>query len=306
MFLALSLLPSISAQESKQPPPQAPTTPLQPADSRSTALATAPPEAAPLQELAARLLHHADDAGCHKGDCTILVMDFVLPNGDTSRYSMQLADELSPEIAKQENSIKVIDRSLLQSLLQRDRIPSQLQNSKPVARWLAKELNADVVLVGTTKRIGKNAVQLSARFLSVKDENRIGPSAEVNLSVDDVIVDLYPTNGLPTLPSITTTPDGENLRRAGVNGVSSPSCFYMPSPPMTEESRKAKFSGAILLEGIVGKDGTVKVVRFVRGAPYGLIDATIKTVSTWKCKPATYEGQSVPTIVSFEINFHSS
>ena len=133
LFLALTLLLSISAQESKQPPPQAPPTTLQPTDSRAPALAAAPTEAAPLQELAARLLQHANDVGCQDSDCTILVMNFVLPDGNTSRYSMQFADGLSAEIAKQENSIKVIDRSLLQGLLQRDRIPSWLQNSEPIA-----------------------------------------------------------------------------------------------------------------------------------------------------------------------------
>jgi Gram-negative bacterial TonB protein C-terminal len=302
-ILALSLLPSISAQESKQPPPQAPTTTLQPTDSQSTALAAAPTEAAPLQELTARLLDHAEDAGCHIGDCKILVLNFALPDGNTSRYSMQLADQLSLEIAKQENSIKVIDRSLLQGLLQRDRIPSRLQNSEPIARWLGKESNANIVLVGTTKRIGKNTVQLSARLLSVKDKNRIGPSAEVNLSVDDVIVDLYPTNGLPSLSTITTTPNGENLRRAGVNGVSSPSCFFMPNPPYTWEAQSAKFAGVILLEGIVDTNGDIKEPRIVVGAPYGLDESAIKSMYTWKCHPATYSGKPVPVLVSFEVNF---
>jgi len=230
-------------------------------------------------------------------------MNFVLPDGNTSRYSMQFADGLSAEIAKQENSIKVIDRSLLQGLLQRDRIPSWLQNSEPIARWLGKESNANIVLVGTTKRIRKNTVQLSVRLVSVKDENRIGPSAEANLSVDDVIVDLYPTSGLPTLPTITTTPNGENLRRAGVNGVSSPSCFYMPNPPYTGEAQSAKFAGVILLEGIVDTNGAVKEPRIVVGAPYGLDESAIKSMYTWKCHPATFSGKPVPVLVSFEVNF---
>ena len=302
LFLALSLLPSISAHESKQPPPQAPTTTLQPTDSQSTALAAAPTGAAPLQELAARLLHHADQAGCHKRDCTILVMNFVLPDGNTSRYSMQLADELSSEMAQQDKSAQVIDRSLLQGLLQRERIPSQLQNSEPVARWLAKELHANVALIGTTKRIARNEVQLSARFLSVKDEKKIGPSAEVNLSVDDVVVDLYPTNGLPTLQPITTS-RGETLRKPGLKGVNSPSCSYMPNPSYTDEARTGKFSGVILVEAVIDTDGSVNQQRIVRGAPYGLNNSALRIMATWKCHPATYDGKPVPTLVSFEVNF---
>ncbi len=230
-------------------------------------------------------------------------MNFVLPGGQTSRFSTQSADELSLEIAKQARSAQVIDRALLQNLLQRDRIPSRLQNSEPVARWLARELRANVVLIGTTKRVGKNAVQLSAHFLSVKNEKRIGPSVEVNLTVDDVVVDLYPTNGLPTLQPIAATPDGENLLRAGVNGVSSPSCYRMPNPSYTEEARETKFSGVILVEGMVDTDGSVKQSRIVVGAPYGLNASALRTMATWKCHPATYDGKPVPTIVSFEVNF---
>jgi TonB family protein len=230
-------------------------------------------------------------------------MNFVLPDGNTSRYSMQLADELSSEIAKQEKSVQVIDRTLLQNLLQSDRIPARLQSSEPVARWIARGLNANVVLIGTTKRVEKNLVQLSAHFLSVKDEKRIGPSAEVNLSVDDAVVDLYPTYGYPDLQPITVTPKGENLRRAGVNGASMPSCFYMPSPPMTDDARKAKFSGIVLVEGVVDTDGAVRGPRIVVGAPYGLNASALSTMATWKCHPATYEGKPVPVLVPFEVNF---
>lgn len=230
-------------------------------------------------------------------------MNFALPGGQTSRFSTQSADELSSEIAKQAKSAQVIDRALLQDLLQRDRIPSRLQNSEPVARWLAKELHANVVLVGTTKRTGKNAVQLSAHFLSVKNEKRIGPSVEVNLTVDDVVVDLYPTNGLPALQPIKATPNGENFLRAGVDGASSPSCYYMPNPSYTEEAREAKFSGVILVEGIVDTDGAVRGTRIMVGAPYGLNASALRTMATWKCHPATYDGKPVSTLVSFDVNF---
>jgi TonB family protein len=292
--IGLASLSPISAQESAQ----------QPSDSRPSATATAPPGIAPLRDLATQLFHHADKAKCHKGDCTILVMNFVLPDGNTSRYSMQLADELSSEMAKLQKSQRMIDRTLLQSALERQRIPAQLQNSGPVARWLARGLNADVVLVGTTKRIGKNAIELSAHFLNVKDEKRVGPSADVNLSVDDVVVDLYPTNGLPTLQPITATVEGEKVHTdTRAKGMSAPYCSYMPNPSYTNEAREAKFSGVILTQAIVDTDGAVTQTRIVTGAPYGLNASALRIMATWKCRPATYEGRPVPTLVSFEVNF---
>jgi protein TonB len=79
----------------------------------------------------------------------------------------------------------------------------------------------------------------------------------------------------------------------------------MPNPDYTEAAREAGFSGIVTAEGVVGSDGLVKAVRIVKGAPFGIDEAVIKTVSTWKCKPAMLEGKPVPTIVPLEMNFRS-
>jgi hypothetical protein len=231
-------------------------------------------------------------------------MGFVFPDGRTSPYGVQLADELSSEIAKQEKSVQLIGRPLLQSLLQHERIPSQLQSSEPVARWLGKSLNATVVLMGTTNRVEKDSLQLSAHLLSVTDAKQHGPTAEVSFFANEETADLTPTDGLPALPTITSTANGERLYNVvRGNGVSPPSCFYMPNPSYTEEARKAKFSGTILEEGIVRVDGTVEPVRIVRGAPFGLNEKALSCLVAWKCHPATYDGKAVPTRVGFEVNF---
>ena len=44
---------------------------------------------------------------------------------------------------------------------------------------------------------------------------------------------------------------GGGAFHAGVNGVGMPSCFYMPSPPYSEEARKAKYSGVVMVEAVV-------------------------------------------------------
>ena len=302
-FVVLLPLLALTAQESKQQPAQPPATPVQPTNSRLSNSIATPPEIEYLQDLAAQLFRHADKVGCKKGGCSILVMNFVLPDGLTSRYGMQLADELSSEIAKQQKSVRMIDRTLLQSALERERIPPQLQDSVPVVRWLAKGLNADVTLVGTTRNINKNVVQLSARLLSVKDEKRIGPSVEVNLSVNDKTADLAPMESLPTLPPIAVRQNLEKISDLRASGVSRPSCFYMPSPIYTDEARKANFSGIIIEEGIIHLDGSVTPTRLVKGAPFGLNETALSSMATWKCHPATYNGKPVSALVTFEVNF---
>jgi len=259
-----------------------------------------------LPDLAARLLHHAADAGCHKDDCKILVTDFVFPDGSTVPNGIQWADDLSSLFTNEETSIHVADRARFKDFLSQQGIPAKLQNSEPTARWLGKQFNATVVLVGQAKMVKDDVVQLSARFLNVSDSNLIGPSSEVNLQVKAATGDLSVLSGLaspPSLPPFPETVNGEKVYRGGVNGVGLPSCYYMPSPNYTEAAEEARFSGVVTVEGVVGSDGLVRAVRIVKGAPFGLSDSVVRTVSTWKCKPAMLGEKPVATIVPFEMHF---
>src|SRR5271169_7074068 len=59
-----------------------------------------------------RLIQLLDAVDCHNKDCTILVADFVSPDGFTSLYGTRLADELTAEIARQKGPIRTADRTL--------------------------------------------------------------------------------------------------------------------------------------------------------------------------------------------------
>jgi TonB family protein len=97
---------------------------------------------------------------------------------------------------------------------------------------------------------------------------------------------------------------GGGAFRAGVNGVGSPSCFYMPNPPYSEEARKAKYSGVVLVDAVVTVDGRVTEPRVIKSPGLGLDDTTVTTMKTWRCKAALGpSGRPVPTRVQFEVNF---
>jgi hypothetical protein len=286
---------------------------------------SAPPKIEHLSDLASRLLHYTGDAGCNKGYCKILVTNFILTTGDAgcqkgncnisatnfilrtgyaSPYGIQAADDLALEFARQDKRVQVVDRKLFKEQLRQleeERIPVDILNSENVARWLGLKLGATIVLVGTVKGIvNTNAVELSARFLNSLDVNKIGPSAEVNLRPAESLPNLSPI-ALPQLPPLPESVHGERVYQPGVNGVGMPSCDYMPNPGYSDDARTFRFSGTIVIEGIVKPDGTVKSFRFVRGAPYGLNQATARTLNTWRCKPATLEGKPVSVFVPFEV-----
>jgi len=90
---------------------------------------------------------------------------------------------------------------------------------------------------------------------------------------------------------------------SGKNRVSMPSCYYTPAPPYTKEARDAKFEGTVVAEGIVTVDERVKSVRIVKSPGLGLDESVLKTLRTWKCRPAIHDGKPVPAQVPFEITF---
>jgi periplasmic protein TonB len=97
---------------------------------------------------------------------------------------------------------------------------------------------------------------------------------------------------------------GGGMFHAGVNGVGMPSCFYMPSPPYSEEARKAKYSGVVMVEAVVNLDGHLSNMRVIKSPGLGLDDNTINTMKTWRCKPVSGpNGKPVPVIVPFEVTF---
>lgn len=258
-----------------------------------------------LDDLARSLLHHAPDAGCQPGKCTILVTDFVFPDGETFPNGIWWADELSRLFARQENKLQVVDRILLAYYMRKERVPAKTAYEESSARWLGDKCEATVVLVGQARMVRSDVVELSARFLNVRDKNLIGPSSDVDLAVD-APGNLAPTDGLDPPSRLKPFPDivnGEKVYAMGTPGMTLPSCYYMPNPPYTEKARSEKFSGRVAIEAAVGSDGVLRAIRIVEGAPFGLNEQVIKTLSTWKCKPAMLNGKPVATVVPFETSF---
>lgn len=98
---------------------------------------------------------------------------------------------------------------------------------------------------------------------------------------------------------------GGGIFHAGVNGVGTPVCYYMPQPPYSDEARKAKYAGIVLVDVIVSVDGRVMPQHVLRSPGLGLDESVLTTLKTWKCKPAIGpSGKPVPVSVPIEVTFH--
>ncbi len=97
---------------------------------------------------------------------------------------------------------------------------------------------------------------------------------------------------------------GGGAFRPGTGGVGYPSCLYCPEPQYSEDARKAKFQGIVVLQVIIQPDGHATNIQVVKGAGLGLDEKAIEAVRTWRFKPAIGpSGTPVATVTPIEVNF---
>jgi TonB family protein len=87
------------------------------------------------------------------------------------------------------------------------------------------------------------------------------------------------------------------------NGVSEPVPIYKPDPAYSEEARKAKYQGTVVLWIVVDASGAVQDCKVVKPLGLGLDEKAVETVKTWKFKPAMRSGSPVPVRVMVEVSF---
>jgi protein TonB len=85
--------------------------------------------------------------------------------------------------------------------------------------------------------------------------------------------------------------------------VSAPVLLYQVEPEFSEEARKAKASGNVLVNLIVDQQGHPQNVHVLRGVGMGLDEKAIAAVKQYKFKPAMEGGKPVAVEMNVEVNF---
>jgi TonB family protein len=75
-------------------------------------------------------------------------------------------------------------------------------------------------------------------------------------------------------------------------------------PVYTEEARKNKVIGVVLLRVLIDETGNPTQVRVVRGLPDGLNESAIEAVKKSRFKPAMKDGKPVAFTVTLEVTFN--
>ena len=95
---------------------------------------------------------------------------------------------------------------------------------------------------------------------------------------------------------------GGGVYRIG-GGVSAPVPIFKVEPEYSEEARKAKFQGTVLLSIVVDETGKTRDIKVLRSLGLGLDEKAIEAVMKWRFRPAYREGKPVAVAANVEVNF---
>lgn len=98
--------------------------------------------------------------------------------------------------------------------------------------------------------------------------------------------------------------DGGGIGVAGSSGsITAPTVLYRVDPEFSEEARKAKYQGTVILTIEVGEDGKPRRFRIVQGLGLGLDQKALEAVAQWKFRPAMRNGRPVRAPATIQVNF---
>lgn len=86
-------------------------------------------------------------------------------------------------------------------------------------------------------------------------------------------------------------------------GVTAPRAIYAPEPEYSEEARKAKYQGTVVLWLVVGPDGRAHDIHIYRSLGMGLDEKAIEAIHQWRFQPGRKDGIPVAVEVNVEVDF---
>jgi TonB family protein len=74
-------------------------------------------------------------------------------------------------------------------------------------------------------------------------------------------------------------------------------------PHYPSAARRAGVQGAVVVRGIVRRDGNIDDVEIIKDLPYGLGDAAREAVRRWRFRPGMYRGEPIDVYYTVTVNF---
>jgi|GEM_PF-4370809 len=139
---------------------------------------------------------------------------------------------------------------------------------------------------------------------AVKIKITLGSPAPSDHELKELIGKVFVTSAERLEDLVPESDKGILSEAAGKAVLAKPKALQAnPAPEFTDEARKRRIAGTLVLAALIGSDGRIPYVKLVHGLGYGLDDAAIRTVRAWKFSPATWHGRPVPAWMPITVTF---
>jgi periplasmic protein TonB len=145
-------------------------------------------------------------------------------------------------------------------------------------------ISFDIPITNTSENIGDPLSKLAVGAFGRNGHNGIG--------------DQGCCQGIGDAPS---GPPGLSVHRE--RGVTPPQVVYKVDPEFSEEARKAKHQGVVVLTIEVDANGNVRNIRVRQSLGLGLDEKAADAVSRWRFRPGILNGKPVTTEAVVQVNF---
>jgi TonB family protein len=247
--------------------------------------------------LAARMA----EAIANSKSTTVVVFDFSSTDTRLDPLGIILADDFSLALAQADPKLHLEDRSRLKKMTTSNRLEVQNIADPGVAAWLAHDIGATSLVLGTMIRQA-DAVDLSVSSYEVSSGRGIALfRTDVPLTDDK--------NGLisdkqepPLNEPCFSDP---SLPCSGKNGYGAPRCLFCPTAEYSAEAKEYRAHGTVMLVAIINTGGRAEDIRVAKALPYGLTLAAIQAVQKWKFQPAIGpDGRPAAVRQAIEVTFN--
>jgi TonB family protein len=100
-----------------------------------------------------------------------------------------------------------------------------------------------------------------------------------------------------------TTPD-DQIYDYHQDGVAAPKATFTPEPDFSEQARREKFQGNVILSIVVDKMGNVARIRLETVLGHGLDEHAMEAIKAWRFTPGTRNGEPVAVREPIEVAFN--
>jgi TonB family protein len=237
-----------------------------------------------------------DDAAKHLANTfqeaqihTVIVSDFVNDEGRVTLQGVLLTDRLWFALLEWQEGFQTLNR------LQMHLYGPKLAKSESLHKAemdAAQGAGAEVVVTGNIEQ-DTTGLNINLTALNVSTGQKIAQRTIV----------VPRTQTLDDLAARLVQPDGP-IYVVGQNGVSLPTCIYCPTPQYTDEARKERLEGKVVVTAIIDRSGKAQKILEVRGLRDGLTEQAIAVVRQWRFKPAQdSKGNAVTVMVPLDVAF---